>query len=155
MLRQTLLVIMTSALVLCASASAFASEIYRWTDAQGNVHYVDRPTGNPTEERLNIVSSRTSNAAVNASIQARLDREATREEQRTRAAEEEQAAAEAEARQAERQKQCEEYRARMERYLQARRLYRENESGERVYLDEAQILEARAKVQEKIQETCD
>jgi hypothetical protein len=153
MLRQSLIILTTSALAL--SASAFASEIYRWTDDQGNVHYVDRPTGNPTEQRLSIVSSRTDHAAVRQNVQARLDQQATREEQRARVAEEEQAAAEAEARQAERQKQCEEYRARMERYLQARRLYREDGAGERVYLDDAQIQEARTRVQEKIQETCD
>lgn len=153
MLRQSLIVLTTCALTL--STSALASEIYRWTDAQGNVHYVDRPTGNPTEERLNIVSSRTNNAAVRAGVQARLDRQTSRQEERAKAAEEEQAAAEAEARRTDRQRQCEENRARMERYLQARRLYRENEAGERVYLDETQTLEARARVQQKIQETCD
>lgn len=153
MLRQTLIVLTTTAVAL--SGSALASEIYKWTDNEGNVHYVDRPTGNPTEERLNIVSNRTSNAAVQANIQARLDHQAARQEQRSKAAEAEQAAAEAAAAAEQKQKQCEEARARMERYLQARRLYREDESGERVYLDESQTMEARARVQQKIQETCE
>mgnify|MGYP001815231863 CR=1 FL=1 len=153
MLRQTLIVLTTTAVAL--SGSALASEIYKWTDNEGNVHYVDRPTGNPTEERLNIVSNRTSNAAVQANIQARLDHQAARQERRSKAAEAEQAAAEAAAAAEQKQKQCEEARARMERYLQARRLYREDESGERVYLDESQTMEARARVQQKIQETCE
>jgi hypothetical protein len=47
------------------------------------------------------------------------------------------------------------YRERLESYLQSRRLYRENESGERVYLDEDEVMTARAALQKKIQETCD
>ena len=153
MLRQTLILLTMTTLAL--GTSALAGEIYKWTDAEGNVHYVDRPTGNPTEQRLDIVSSRTDSTAVQASIQARRDRQATREEQRAKADEAAQAAAEEQAAQEQRQKECAQHRARMESYLQARRLYREDESGERVYLDDEQILQARAKVQEKIQETCD
>ena len=49
---------------------------------------------------------------------------------------------------------CQEHRARLEIYLQARHLYRENEAGEREYLDESQTLEARQKVEELIQKDC-
>lgn len=153
MKHPKLLVATTLALVLAGPATA--SEIYKWVDENGTVHYVDRPTGSPTEERLDVASRRTNNAAVRASVQARLDRQSEREQAREKAAEAAQTAAEAAAEREQRAEQCEMYRARMETYLQSRRLYRENESGERVYLDEAETLEARAKVQEKIQETCD
>ncbi len=49
---------------------------------------------------------------------------------------------------------CQQNRARLESYLQAHRLYRENEAGDREYLNEEQILEARRKAEEAIQETC-
>ena len=61
-----------------------------------------------------------------------------------------QARAEMEARAA----KCQEHRARLESYLQSRRLFRENEAGEREYLDEEQTMEARRKVEEAIQENC-
>ncbi len=118
------------------------------------MHYVDRPSGQPTEERLDILSNRTDNQAVRASVQARLDREVEREERQAQRAEAEQQAAEARAAEAKRKEQCEMYRARMDSYLRSTRLYREDESGERVYLDEDQVMEARARLQDKIQESC-
>lgn len=149
----------TALLLLAATAatvsSAGASEIYRFVDDNGNVHYVDRPTGEPSEQRLDIVSSRTSNAAAQASVQARLDRQSEREQARARASEEARAAEDAAAAAEKRAQQCSAYRERMETYLRSSRLYREDESGERVYLDEQQMLDARAMLQEKIQETCD
>lgn len=153
MTRQKLFILAAS--VVALSSPAFAAEIYKWVDAEGNVHYVDRPSGNPTEQRLDIATRRTDNAAVRASVQARLDRQSARQEAREQAAEAERAAIDAQAEREERSRQCQMYRDRMESYLQSRRLYREDEAGERVYLDESETLEARAKVQEKIQEYCD
>ena len=67
-LRQLLVVSITA---LLASGLAVASEIYKWTDDEGNVHYVDRPTGQPDETRLDIYSARTDNSAVQARVQQR------------------------------------------------------------------------------------
>ena len=153
MVRYTALLILVAA--AAATSGAAASEIYKYTDANGNTVFVDRPTGQPSEERLDIISSRTNNAAVQANVRARLDRQAEREAARHRTAEQAQSAAEAAAEAEKRAEQCVSYRARMETYLQSTRLYREDASGARVYLDEEQMLDARAKLQEKIQETCD
>ena len=153
MARHSALLLLLAA--AAATSGAVASEIYKYTDADGNVYFVDRPTGQPSEERLDIVSSRTNSASVQASVQARRDRQAEREAARSRAADQAQTAAEAAAEAERRAEQCASYRARMETYLQSTRLYREDASGERVYLDEAQMLDARAKLQDKIQETCD
>ncbi len=57
--------------VVSASGIAFANDIYKWTDADGNVHYGDRPTANATEERLAISSGPTNPSRVQARIQAR------------------------------------------------------------------------------------
>lgn len=141
--------------IVAAAGNVVAGEIYKWTDADGNVHYVDRPTGDPTEERVDVISNRTDNAAVRASVQARLDRQAEREEALNKAAEDQQSATAAQSEREQREKQCTSYRERLESYLQSRRLYRENESGERVYLDEDEVMTARAALQKKIQETCD
>ena len=58
--------IVFSVATLLASGLAVGSEIYKWTDEDGNVHYVDRPTGQPDETRLDIYSSRTDNTVVQA-----------------------------------------------------------------------------------------
>jgi hypothetical protein len=140
-MNRKFLVLVFSAAAL--TTSAFAGEIYTYVDDDGNVHYVDRPSGESGEKRMNITYTGTSSAAVSAQVQRRSETESRREA-------EAQARAEMEARAA----KCQENRARLEGYLQAHRLYRENEAGQREYLDDEQILEARRKAEEAIQETC-
>jgi hypothetical protein len=151
-MNRKFLVLALSAAALATSASA--GEIYKYVDEQGNVHYLDRPTGESGEERMDITYSGTSSASVNAQVKRRSDYMAAldeaREETRGRRESEAQARAEMEARAA----KCEENRSRLESYLQSRRLYRENDAGEREYLDDEQILEARRRAEEAIQETC-
>ena len=151
-MNRKILVLALSAAAL--SASAVAGEIYKYVDEQGNVHYVDRPTGESGEERLAITYSGTSTAAVNSQVKRRQDYmealEEARSETESRREAEAQARAEMEARAA----KCQESRARLESYLQAHRLYRQDESGERNYLNDEQILEARRKAEESIQEHC-
>jgi len=136
------------------ATGAAANEIYKWTDENGNVHYEDRPTGAPTEERLDLTYRRTSSSGVSQRIQARHERQASREEAKSVAAAREQEAAEKTAAAAERQQACERARTRLETYLQSRRLYRTDENGERVYLDEAERQQARQKAEEQITEFC-
>jgi hypothetical protein len=139
---------------LTVAPGVMANEIYRWTDADGNVHYEDRPTGAPNEERIDITYRRTDDIVVRNRIDARLDAQAAREEAKSIAAAAEKEAAENAAVQAERKQACERSRARLESYLQARRLYRTDDNGERIYLDDTQREEARRKVEERIAETC-
>ena len=150
--RRITLTIAVAALTF--AGGAMASEIYKWTDEDGNVHYEDRPTGAATEERLQLTYRRTDSSSVNQRIQARMNRQAERDEARSAAAAAEQEAAENAAAAAERQQACERARARLETYLQSRRLYRTDENGERVYLDDAERQEARQKAEEQITEFC-
>ena len=150
--RSALFVIATASLLV--GGTALSGEIYKWTDADGNVHYEDRPVGDDVE-RLKVISNNTDSGAVQASIEARYDREAVRSEARSKRAEDERAAAEAEAEAAQRNVKCQESRARMQTYLQSRRLYQQDDAGERVYLDEDQTMQARADAQEMIQKYCD
>ena len=136
------------------AGGAAANEIYKRVDADGNVYYEDRPTGAAGEERLDITYRRTDSGVVRQRVQARVDAQATREEARSVAAAREQEAAEQQAAEEERKKRCEDSRARLETYLQSRRLYRTDDNGERVYLDEEQTREARRRVEEQIAENC-
>ena len=144
-------------LVLSAAAlttSAFAGEIYKYVDDEGNVHYLDRPSGESGEERLDISYSGTSSEALNDRIQKRHDYMAALDEARSEAQSRREAEAQARAELEQRAAKCRENRARLETYLQSRRLYRENAAGEREYLDEEQTMEARRRAEEAIEETC-
>ena len=126
-------IVLTCAIAaMTVSMGAMANEIYKWTDADGNVHYEDRPTGAATEERLDLTYRPTNRSSVQARVKSRVDAQTAREEAKSTAAAAEQEAAENAAVEKQRSDRCDQARARLETYLQARRLYRTDENGERV-----------------------
>ena len=135
------------------SCSTFASEIYKWTDADGNVHYGDRPT-DPTSQRMAIQSRPTDPTRVAALSQARADTRSRRVAEATAAAGEGPSPQELAAAAAEKAQKCTDYRSRLVQMLQSRRLYREDENGERVYLNDDEMLSARERVQTQVEDYC-
>ena len=148
------LVLTCAVVALTFAGGATASEIYRWVDAEGNVHYGDRPSGAPAEQRLQLSYARTDGSAVEARVQARRDAKAAQDEAEAEAAKAAQEAAEEAEIAAEQQKACESARARLETYRSSRRLYKADENGERVYLDEEQRQAASQRIQDQISEFC-
>ncbi len=146
------------AATLCAS-TALASEIYRYTDENGNVLYRDIPTGSPREEHLDVRSRPTDDDAVQASAQARQEARkadaARKSEQKAQGDTEKLNRGEQRAVAAARQQKCQENRDRLISYVSSRRLYREDESGERVYLSDGESQQAHDQVQALIDENCD
>ena len=152
MLRKNVIAF-TMMLAVLAAGMAFASEIYKWTDEQGNVHYGDRPTGAASEERLDIGSRPTDASRVQAQVQASYDARAAAKE----AAASEPAGPSPEELQAqalERQEKCATYKARLQKFVTSRRLYKHDENGERVYLDEDETQAARERVENQVAEYC-
>jgi len=147
--------ISTTALVLIlaiVATSATAGEIYMWTDEEGNSHYEDRPTEGAI--RLTSIESKsTDNSRVQAMVQARRDSRTAADDA---AANEPQgpSAEELRAEAKERAGQCMTFRGRLEKLITSRRLYREDDNGERVYLGDDEMQAARAKVQSQVEEYC-
>ena len=64
--RIVILLTCITAFLLCiASGSAIATEVYTWTDADGNVHFGDKP---PSGQKAETVSIRAAPPASNAVI---------------------------------------------------------------------------------------
>lgn len=142
---------------LAVSASGVASEVYRYTDENGTVHYGDRPTGEADEQQVAIVSRPTDPVAVQQRYQARYgesDDSSGSSEESAQEEERKPTRAELKAAEAQRAADCEQYRARLERFESARRLYRESEGGERYYMTDDEILETRTKARELVDKTC-
>ena len=55
----------------------------------------------------------------------------------------------------EREEKCATSKARLQKFLTSRRLYSQDENGERVYLDQNETLAARERVQNQVEEYCD
>jgi len=140
-------------LAVSAAGMAFASDIYKWTDEQGNIHYGDRPAGEASEERLGVSSRPTDPSKVQARSQSRY---AAMEAVQESAPSEPQGptADELRAQALERQEKCATYKARLRKFLTSRHLYRADENGERVYLDEDETLAARERVQKRVEKYC-
>jgi len=140
-------------LAVTVTGTVSASEIYKWVDEDGGIHYGDRPTGAASEERLTVRSRPTDPEAVQSQVVARLNAQTARAEAAANAPQgpsEEELRAEAR----ERAEKCSTYRQRLEKFVHSRRLYREDENGERVYLDEDETLAARERVQNQVEEYC-
>jgi outer membrane protein TolC len=152
-----MLVLAVIALTLCGGAmvnEAMANEIYKWTDEEGNVHYQDLPTGAPSEVRVGISYKRTDKSAIQQRQQARVDSQIARQERRDAADDADRDAAKEAAAAVAQQKQCESYRASLERYAQSQRLYREGTDGERTYLDDNEMTQARKRLEDHIAKNC-
>ncbi len=140
------------ALALTVPAAVLASDIYKWVDDSGVVHFGDRPAGDAPVEVVHINSNPTDPAQVQARVEARMNAAAAAAEQAPAA--EGLTEEEIQARKRDRAEKCTMFKERLQKFLTSRRLYREDENGERVYLDEQETMAARADVQEKVLEYC-
>lgn len=142
-----------SILTLAASGIAVAGDIYKWVDEDGHVHYGDKPVG-AQSERMAIQSTPTDPVRIAAQAQARAAARMEARETEATAAVEEPSEEALRAMALERREACEKARAAMQRMLGARHLYREDDSGERVYLDEAEMQAARERAENQVSEFC-
>lgn len=141
-------------MTLLVAAPLSAQEIYKWTDAEGNVHFGDKPSGDNSQ--LMAINSRPTNRAEvrgqnTARAEARAEQKAAKAEA---AAAEKVAAEELAAHEEARAERCSKARQQMQKMVTSRRIYREDEAGERVYLDEVEMQAARNKVEGQIAEYC-
>ena len=153
-MKHKALTISALVLALVVSAPTLASEIYKWTDDEGNVHYGDRPSGESSEQRIGITYKRTDRADLQARVDSHRESQSARQEARQARAEEQKTAEEQRAEAEERETKCEDYRARLETFVTSPRLYREDENGEREYLDEKETQDARQRAEELVAEYC-
>ncbi len=142
------------ALSIASIGTLSASEIYKWTDEEGLVHFVDRPTGAAGEEHLAIRSRPTNPARVRAAVRAEADADA----QTLRAeanAPQGPAPDELLAEARDWQEQCNKFTDRQVQFTNNRRIYRMDENGERVYYDEEEMAAARTNVDNLVERYCD
>lgn len=138
---------------MAAAGGAGAAEIYKWTDENGNVTYGDRPADRAAQQ-VAIASRPTDRGQVQAMVRERREQ---RSEAREAAAEQraaEPTPAELRAEREERARQCDSARAELQKLVQSRRIYKLDESGERVYYDEQGMQDVRAKAQSRVEEYC-
>lgn len=143
-----------SFLVLLAVSAAASAEVWRWVDSQGRVHYSDVPVEGAT--RVEGVRSRATDR------EAVAQRTAAEGEQRaqvaSRAAQQRADQETANAVQQDvtrtRAEQCKQAQEQYRVAVESQRLYRMGKDGERVYLTEAELTEARVNSRKAVDELC-
>jgi hypothetical protein len=135
---------------------AQAGDVYKYVDDRGNTLYTDRPIPGavrvsagvqrpPEVQQRATAAQQTANAnQVNNINQRTAD---TQSNQRVAA----QVAKDLEATRAER---CKKARDQYETSINSRRIYRENAKGEREYLDEKQLAQARVDALKEVEAIC-
>ena len=138
-------------LLALLGTAAHGADVYRSTAPDGTVSYSDRPQGADAQFVFSAATrpaARAPEAAPNAGGAAPSAPEAPAVPTLP------EGASAAELRE-QRQKNCEVAREREARYTVSRRLFRTNAAGEREYLDDAAVAEARSKAAADVQDWCD
>lgn len=137
--------LLLSVLLLPGLASA---EIYRWTDAQGRVHFGAQPGAvgaQPVEVKPQVVER----------DDATREREArTAQFYDARRAEKEQAQSRNAEANAKRSQECNQLRAKLERINQDGRYFRTDAEGNPVYYEAKEVEAARSRLSTRITERC-
>ncbi|MEO0997978.1 MAG: DUF4124 domain-containing protein [Pseudomonadota bacterium] len=141
------------ALILFTSV-AIASEVYTWRDENGVLHYGDKPLADDAR-RVVIETRRTNPSAVTArATERQADLAEASEEFQARRNDERAAAEAARIAAEEKQQACSEARDRLRAYINARRLYRQGDDGEPVYLSSEEIDQARQDAERAVADRC-
>jgi hypothetical protein len=140
---------LSTLLLALLGTTAYAADVYKSTAPDGTVIYSDRPEGVDSQfvysatprTQPDAAPPRPGNAAAappQAPAVPTLSDGPTSAQLR-----------------AERQKNCQIARETQQRYTLSRRLFRTNAVGEREYLDDAAVAEARAKAAADVKDWCD
>ena len=128
------------------------AEVYRSTDARGNVTYADRPQSDAAELVILTTDEPPTQTTAPQPARSRAAAAATATTPATPAAP---VAQTAEERADARAKNCTAARERLASYTVSRRLFRTAESGEREYLNDDEVDEARARAAADVETWCD
>ncbi len=143
-----LLALMSATWLVAAPAAA---QTYKWTDAEGKVHYSDQPPPANAKEQATIKPRKPSTSAPTAAPVATekgapaakaktyVEQEADFKKRQVEAAEREAADKKKVAEAAEKKQNCEQARAQLKSLQSGGRITRNSAQGEREYLNDAEI----------------
>jgi hypothetical protein len=146
---------LTAALALSLLVVSAQADVYRYVDKNGIVQYTDKPETLPAELLAKLKSQRTDNTALADRVAADLKaRDATAKAQEAAG---KTAAEKAKADQvtaADKADRCTQARKQYAAVTNTGRVYTVDEKGERSYMDDAQLEQARATAKEQMDTWC-
>jgi hypothetical protein len=150
MLRSALVTLMIAGL----STVAVADTVYKWLDTSGQVHYTDRPPEMPGARVLGIferdmieetvADAQPPSQASDGTSSGFDDGPASRDV--VSSVEADMATVRAE--------QCKQAQGRYKTYIESRRLFRQLPNGEREYLTDEELTQARIEARQAVEDFC-
>lgn len=149
--KQVLLFVLLAG--FAAAASAAATGVYRWVDAEGKVHYSDVPPAEQPQqaERVTVRTTPADPEKAAALAEARAKAAEQQTEQQAQAAKDAEVAA---AEQARRAQQCAMARNNLRQLQNTNRAYESTANGGRRYYSDAELANRRAQAQAWVNEYC-
>lgn len=135
-------------LLLALTPALATAEIYRWTDAQGQVHFGQRPAAGA--ERIEVRPQVIERDESTRQREQRSERffDARRQEQQA-------AGEQASQQRAQRERECRALGEELAVLQRGGRYFRTDAAGERVYYSESEIETAREQLASRIRQRCD
>ena len=145
-------------------APPVAAETYKWTDAEGKVHYSDQPPPANAKEQGTVksikpstpaaASAPTEKGAPAAKTPTYVEQEADFKKRQVEAAEREAAEKKKAAEVAEKRRNCEQARASLKNLQLGGRIASANAQGERDYLSDAQLAQEMERTKKSVDDWC-
>ncbi|MGH8397265.1 MAG: DUF4124 domain-containing protein [Gammaproteobacteria bacterium] len=140
-------------ILLCAvMVTAFADQVYRWVDKDGNVHYSQTPPASTTVHANSVNFSAPAPDPVGQQNAQNLVRQMQAQNKQAEDAQQ-QAAAEAQ-QQAQQQQRCNQLQAELHVMQQVNRVVTVDAKGNRTYLTDAQHEQQEQQLQDQINKEC-
>lgn len=141
-------------LLTLLGTAAFAADVYRSTAPDGTVSFSDRPQGADAQFMYSATPRPAARATAPAAAAPQAGAAAAAAPEAPQNPTTLAPGPSADELREQRQKNCEIARERLDRYTLSRRLFRTNDAGEREYLDDAAVAEARAKATADVEDWC-
>jgi hypothetical protein len=137
-----------------ALAPAATAQLYKYVDEKGKTVYSDQPPVNLDSKQVNAPAGRASAAAPATGPKSAVERDKELEKSRKETRDK----ADKQAKAAERdqliEQRCAAARERYAAFAEGGRIYRMNDKGERVYMDDAELESGRERSRREMDEAC-
>jgi len=160
-MRLIIAMLISGFLLMGVSTIATAAYVFKWTDEEGNVHFSDKPVGEnvelhqvKTQKGIKGGESRKEFIESQKNKNGKKSGKGGNDQAQGQEGSEEQGEMTKE-QVAQRKKNCERTKKNLKSYEATPRLYREDDKGERVYLDDSQREKAIEKTRKSMEEWCD
>lgn len=152
LIYKSIQLVLTTISILLVTNSAYSGDIYKWTDADGNVHFGDKPDNKPAQ-LYNVPKNNSANISSTNEERAKKRKKLLDSFDAQRRSKEEQRATKRKNSKT-RKYNCQVSKDRLIRYQRASRIYSRNDVGEKVFLDDQQRQHETSLMKQQINKWC-